>query len=101
LTLAALFLAWTTNSTSLYRQAEAYYQRYNLGGQNGVFNWDSKTPGLAVLFAQIARASPTFGSNLSTWQTEAERYFDQIVNKQGPATMTNGQHYICMSIMLA
>lgn len=55
-----------------------------------MFNWDSKTPGLAVLFAQMAHSSSSLGGNFSTWQAEAERYFDRIVNKQGPAYMTNG-----------
>ncbi|KAG5648678.1 hypothetical protein DXG03_000024 [Asterophora parasitica] len=90
LTLAALLLSWATNSTSLYQDAENYYQQFKLAGNNGVFNWDSKTPGLAVLFAQMTQSSETLGGNLSSWQSEAERYFDRIVNKQGPAFLTEG-----------
>ncbi|GLB33668.1 putative endoglucanase [Lyophyllum shimeji] len=94
LTLAALLLSWATNSTSLFQQAESYYHTFQLAGQNGVFNWDSKTPGLAVLFAQITRASSDIGGNLTVWQSEAERYFDNIVNMRGPAWMTkNGLLY--------
>ncbi|TFY80816.1 hypothetical protein EWM64_g3196 [Hericium alpestre] len=90
LALAALMLAWASNSSSLYSEALGYYQQYNLGGQDAVFNWDSKTPGLAVLFAQLAVADPSLAGNLSGWQSEAERYFDRIVNNQGPATLTKG-----------
>ena len=77
-----------TNSTSLYQTAENYYKQYKLGGQNGVFNWDSKTPGLAVLFAQIAQSSSGLGGNLENWQAEAERYFNNIVNSKSPARLT-------------
>lgn len=90
LALAALFLSLATNSTPLYRQAETYYEQFDLAGQDGVFNWDSKTPGLAVLFAQVAQASPNLGGNISSWQVEAERYFDRIVNRKGPSYLTKG-----------
>ncbi|KAG5725357.1 Endoglucanase E-4 [Termitomyces sp. T112] len=88
LTLAALLLSWATNSTSLYQQAEDYYNMFKLSGQNGVFNWDSKIPGLAVLFAQISQSDSSIGGNFSVWRDEAERYFDRIVNKQGPGYLT-------------
>ncbi len=90
LTLAALFLAWATNSTTLYQQAENYYSSFELSGQDGVFNWDSKTPGLAVLFAQIAQSGSSIGSNASEWQEEAERYFDGILNYDGRFFETRG-----------
>lgn len=90
LTLAALLLSWAANSTSLYQQAEYYYDKFQLAGQNGVFNWDSKTPGLAVLFAQISQSDATMGGNFSAWRNEAERYFDRIVNNQGPGYLTRG-----------
>lgn len=83
LTIAALFLALAENSPSRYQEASSLYQQYNLGGQDGVFNWDSKTPGLAVLFAQIAQSSPDSSGDLSSWQSEAERYFDHILAKGG------------------
>ncbi|KAG6837971.1 hypothetical protein H0H93_008365 [Arthromyces matolae] len=88
LTLAALLLAWATDSTSLYKQAENYYNNFKLSGQNGVFNWDSKTPGLAVLFSQIAQSNSSIAANLSEWRDEAERYFDNIIDKQGPGYLT-------------
>ncbi|KAH7887884.1 glycoside hydrolase family 9 protein [Phlebopus sp. FC_14] len=89
LTIAALFLSWATNSSSLYQQAQTYYSQYNLTGYGGVFNWDTKTPGLLVLFAQIAQANPSFG-NISTWQTQAEAYFDGIVYGGGKGYSTQG-----------
>jgi len=88
LTMAALFLASAENSTALYEEAEGYYKTFGLGGYDGVFNWDSKTPGLAVLFSQLAQTG--LGGNMSKWQAEAERYFDNIVNKKGPGYLTNG-----------
>jgi endoglucanase len=90
LTLAALFLGWAANSAVYYNEAEAYYKKYGLGGQNGVFNWDSKTPGLAVLFAQMNQATPDFGGNFTKWRVESELYFDNIVNEGGPGYLTNG-----------
>jgi endoglucanase len=90
LAIAALFLSWATNSSSLYQQAQGYWQQYSLGSYDGVFNWDNKTPGLPVLFAQIAQANPSFGGNASTWQTVAEKYFDGIVYGGGPGYQTRG-----------
>lgn len=87
-TIAALLLAWATKDTTLYQQAVDYYTKFGLAGYNGVFNWDSKTPGIAVLFAQIAQSDSPLGGNLSTWQAEAERYFDGIVNNEGPGFLT-------------
>ncbi|KAJ6516028.1 glycoside hydrolase family 9 protein [Mycena sanguinolenta] len=89
LTIAALFLAWASSSSAYYQQAEQSFQQYHLTGQDGVFNWDSKTPGIYVLFAQIAQSSAGLGGDLSTWQTECEKYFDAIVNNDGGAFLTN------------
>ncbi|KAJ7937183.1 glycoside hydrolase family 9 protein [Mycena leptocephala] len=90
LTIAALFLAWATSSSIYYQEAQQYFQQYKLSGQSGVFNWDSKTPGIYVLFAEIAQSSSGLGGNLATWQAECEKYFDAIVNNAGPAFLTNG-----------
>ncbi|KAF8264958.1 glycoside hydrolase family 9 protein [Lactarius quietus] len=90
LAMAALFLAWATNSSEYYSQAESYYQQYSLGKTDSVFNWDSKAPGLAVLFAQLANAGETFAGNLSAWKAEAEHYFDRILNGGGPSFKTKG-----------
>ncbi|KAJ6599199.1 glycoside hydrolase family 9 protein [Mycena vulgaris] len=89
LTIAALFLAWANTSAVYYNEAQHYFQQYKLGGENGVFNWDSKTPGIYVLFAQIAQSSSGLGGNLTTWQAECERYFDAIVNNDGPSFLAN------------
>ncbi|KAJ7667863.1 glycoside hydrolase family 9 protein [Mycena polygramma] len=89
LTIAALFLAWANSSSVYYQEAEHYFQQYKLAGQDDVFNWDSKTPGTYVLFAQIAQSSSGIGGNLTTWQAESERYFDAIVNNDSPAYITS------------
>ena len=99
LTMAALHLAWATNSSDYYSQAENYYQRFSLGGGNAVFNWDSKTPGLAVLFAQLANTGVSFAGNLSGWQAESERYFDRILNGKGPSFKTKGASYFPFKLM--
>ncbi|KAJ7904387.1 glycoside hydrolase family 9 protein [Mycena olivaceomarginata] len=88
LTIAALFLAWANSSSTYYQQAEQYFQQYKLAKQDDVFNWDSKTPGIYVLFAQIAQSSSGLGGDLSTWQAECERYFDAIVNNDSGAFLT-------------
>lgn len=93
LAIAALFLSWATNSSSLYEEAQSYYSQYNLSGYSGPFEWDTKTPGIPVLFAQIAQASPTFG-NLSTWQDQAETYFDGIVYGGGDGYTTPGMVFL-------
>lgn len=90
LTMAALFLAWATNSSDYYSHAETYYAQYSLRGKDNVFNWDSKTPGLAVLFAQLANSGASYAGNLSGWQAESERYFDRILNGGGPSFKTKG-----------
>ncbi|KAF9247152.1 glycoside hydrolase family 9 protein [Melanogaster broomeanus] len=89
LALAALFLSLATNSSSLYQEAESYYSQYNLSGYQGVFNWDTKTPGIPVLSAQIVQTNPSFG-NISVWQTEAEAYFDGVVYGGGNGYTTAG-----------
>jgi endoglucanase len=91
--MAALFLAWATNSSDYYSQAETYYAQYSLREKDAVFNWDSKTPGLAVLFAQLANSGANFAGNLSGWQAESERYFDRIVNGGGPSFKTKGAKF--------
>lgn len=65
-------------------------------GSENVFNWDSKTPGVVVLAAQIAHALPNVtqdagdAGNLSRWQSIAEGYFDRIVNGSGRGYLTHG-----------
>lgn len=99
LAMAALLLAWATNSSEYYSQAESYYMQYSLDGKDGVFNWDSKTPGLAVLFSQLANAGATFASNLSGWQAESERYFDRILDETGSSSFkTKGASYLVSSM---
>ncbi|KAF8591471.1 glycoside hydrolase family 9 protein [Ramaria rubella] len=109
LVLAALFLSLASpNATSgtnftglpapsdLYAQAQDFWTQYSLAGQDGVFNWDDKTPALAVLFSQIAALRPDLqqgqnnNMNLTSWKNEAERYFDNVVENKGPAILTKG-----------
>ena len=66
-------------------------------GSEAVFNWDSKTPGVVVLTAQIAHSLPNITQNagnagdLSQWQSIAEPYFDRVVNGTGRGFLTHGQ----------
>ncbi|KAF8450355.1 glycoside hydrolase family 9 protein [Boletus edulis BED1] len=89
LAIAALFISWATNSSSLYEEAQSYYSHYNLSGYKGAYNWDTKTPAIPVLFAQIAQANPAFG-NISTWQGQAEAYLDGVVYGGGNGYLTTG-----------
>lgn len=90
LALAALFLSRALNSSSMYQQAEIYYSQYDLSTYQGAFNWDTKTPGLPILFAQIAQTNPSFG-NVSKWQEAAESYFDSVVYGGGSCYSTRGK----------
>ncbi|KAJ4467541.1 9 glycosyl hydrolase [Lentinula aciculospora] len=88
----------TLNITSLtpqqyYTLAESYYNQFSLAGQNSVFNWDDKTVGTYILFAQMASLGFVGASNFSQWQKEAERYLDVVVNPssdKGDASLTKG-----------
>ena len=81
LTVAALFLSLASNSSSLYDDAEGYYSQFSLNRRRGAYNWDSKAPALAVLFAKIASFYPSIGGNLGRWQSEAETYFDNVLDR--------------------
>ena len=96
LTFAALFLAYATGSTSYYQDAESYWTKYSLKDEMRIFNWDSKTLGLPVLFAQINQASSSFGGNFSTWRSVAEDYFDNLINNKGPGYLTGGEFHILL-----
>jgi endoglucanase len=86
MTLAALSLAIATNSSRYYADAYRWYGRYRLSGSSLVYNWDSKTPAVYVLFVEAARANPGLaqgaglGVNLTGWQNEAENYFDRVIS---------------------
>ncbi|KAJ8516383.1 hypothetical protein ONZ45_g6299 [Pleurotus djamor] len=107
LVLAALWLSWaasgnqsggTYDAHALFDEASRMYQTYslteNLGGSEGdkVFNWDEKTPGLPVLFTQIALTNQIRGSGNSVvqWRNEAEKYFDRLISGSGTADFTSG-----------
>ncbi|KAF8743807.1 hypothetical protein AX14_000218 [Amanita brunnescens Koide BX004] len=88
LAVSALFLSRATESNDLYNQAENYYSHYNVSRQNRVFNWDSKGPGLPVLFAQVAQSSANISGNFTKWQSISEQYFDSIINGDSAGYMT-------------
>ncbi|KAF9055097.1 glycoside hydrolase family 9 protein [Hymenopellis radicata] len=90
LTIAALFLARAKNSPDLFKEATDYHSKFNLANQDSVFNWDSKTPGIAVLFAQLSQSDIQLGGNLSRWQDVAEAYFDKVIAFDGRAEETAG-----------
>ncbi|GFZ42444.1 hypothetical protein JCM24511_00159 [Saitozyma sp. JCM 24511] len=98
LALAALSLALVTNSSTYYADAYRWYQNYSLSGTHAVWNWDSRTPALYVLFAEAATARPGLATgaglstNLTGWQYEAEGWFDKIINGTlKNAYLTNGR----------
>jgi endoglucanase len=94
LALSALFLAWASNSSDHYNEAEKYYSQYQLGGQDDVFNWDDRGPALPVIFSQIMAVAPSLasGSNktASDWQHESETYFDRITSGKSRGQLTEG-----------
>lgn len=90
--LAALSLALASNSSAHYADAVRWYTQYRLTGTSFVYNWDSRTPGVFVLFVEAARARPELARgaglepNVTGWQAEAENYFDRVM--QGRTTNT-------------
>jgi endoglucanase len=86
-------LGAATNSSTYINQALSWYQDASLAGADDVFNWNVKSTGLAIMFAQLASAQPQLfpsSSSLDDWQKEAEGYFDRIVNGKGRGRLTNG-----------
>jgi endoglucanase len=85
---AALALALATNESSYYQDAYNFYVNNSLTASHNVWNWDSKTPAVYLLFVEAALARPglALGAgldvNLTGWQTEAEGYLDRIVNDE-------------------
>lgn len=96
MTLAALSLALATNQSRYYADAYRWYAKYALTGTSFVYNWDSKTPAVFVLFVEAARANPGLAQgaglavNLTGWQNEAENYFDRVINGQTTNTYRTG-----------
>lgn len=80
LAIAALFLSYATGSSTIYQDAEDAYSKYNLAEADIVFNWDSKSSGLPLLFAQVLQANPGLGGNYSIWRQRAESLFDNLID---------------------
>jgi hypothetical protein len=76
-------LSVATNSSSYFTDATTYYKQYKLSGSSLVFNWDSMTPALPILFLQVVQNRPWLagGASESYWQGEAENILDDIVGK--------------------
>lgn len=95
LVLAALFVSYASNSTSVYSEGESLYNKSSLAGNDGVLNWDSKAPAIPVLGSQLMSVMPQLSSNsassMKAWQTEAERYLDNIVIGKSRGSMTKGK----------
>lgn len=104
LAIAALFLALLeggSNATAYYADVVKWYYSSGLGaqlqaGSEAVFNWDSKTPGIPLLGAQIAHTYPDVvsGSNatLQVWQSALESYFNVFISMDGARSfLTDGQ----------
>jgi len=97
---AALSLALATNESTYYADAYGYYVNYSLTNSHEVWNWDSKTPAVYLLFVESALARPGLAQgagldvNLTGWQTEAEGYLDRIVNgEKRRGFLTRGERY--------
>lgn len=67
-----------------------HWTKYKLDEQDGVFNWDRKTPGLPILFTQVLQSSTSVSGNLSDWRSKAEDYLDSIVERRSSGRMTKG-----------
>lgn len=90
LAISALFLSWATDSQDLFNQAVSYWTQYKLGDEEGVFNWDSKSVGIPVLFTQVLQSSTSVSGNIADWQSKAEDYLDKIVQRRSSGMITKG-----------
>ena len=97
LVMAGLFLAAALNSTEYHNSALNLYKNASLANGNGALNWDSKTPALAVLGLQVSSAVAT--DSVGTWQAEAERYLDNVVNHKSNGYFTHGHPQYIMYIV--
>ncbi|CAG8735225.1 15667_t:CDS:2, partial [Racocetra persica] len=88
----ALWLYKATNDTSYLDKAVNYFNINSMSGSKKVFNWDEKSGGCYVLFAQLFQQS---GQDSSRWKSEAERYLDGVVKQTSGCTLTNGGLYWC------
>ena len=78
----------------LFRSANFHLsEQVTHAGSDQVFNWDSKTPGVVVLGAQISETYPELASASATidWVHEAQTYMDITVNGRGRGFFTNGE----------
>ena len=88
LTLSALALSLATNNSQYYADAYKFYVTYNLTGSQQPFDWDHRFAAVYQLFVEVALSRPSLAIgagldvNLTGWQTEAEAYYDRMVNQQ-------------------
>ncbi|XP_006460205.1 hypothetical protein AGABI2DRAFT_150171 [Agaricus bisporus var. bisporus H97] len=90
LAIAALFLSWATDSQDLFNQAASYWTQYHLDDEEGVFNWDSKSAGIPILFTQVLQSTTSVSGNIADWHSKAEDYLDKIVQRRSSGMMTKG-----------
>ncbi|EIW66456.1 endoglucanase [Tremella mesenterica] len=86
LCLSALSLAIATNQSKYYSDAYFWYTNSSLTNNQKIWSWDKRTVAAYVLFAETSVARPGLAQgagldvNVTGWQTEAEGYFDKILN---------------------
>jgi endoglucanase len=92
LVLAALFLAYADNSTSLFSQAQQWLDQYRSTDATGALSWDNKAPALPILLSQLLTLKPNLGnkSDLDKWKKQAEDVLDSVVAANGPGSLTPG-----------
>lgn len=94
LAIAALFISLAGNSSDAYSQASQVYRKQGLSKHledDAVFNWDEKSPGVALLAAQIAQKYPELANGTGVdWKSDLNNYFDRIVSNSGRSFLTSG-----------
>lgn len=96
LAFAGLWMTLAKRDPSYANQGLAFYPQGNnaFAGVNAALNWDRKTPALPVLATQIAQLNSSLGLSLSRFQTDAELYFDNLLNnKMQDVSQTKGGLY--------
>uniref|UniRef100_V5GKV7 Endoglucanase n=2 Tax=Kalmanozyma brasiliensis (strain GHG001) TaxID=1365824 RepID=V5GKV7_KALBG len=96
LAFAGLWMTLAKGDASYANQGLAFYPQGNnaFASVNTALNWDRKTAALPVLATQIAQLNTSLGLSISRFQTDAEFYFDNLLNnKMADVSQTKGGLY--------
>ncbi|KAK9761619.1 hypothetical protein K7432_013349 [Basidiobolus ranarum] len=80
-----LWLYKATNDNSYLEKAKTYFTLFKMEGRDFPFNWNQKSPGVYVMFAQLIQGDP--GLN---WRNISEVWFDNVLTGSNDLEKTKG-----------